>query len=406
MTTKIAYIMSRFPGLSETFILREMNALREMGWDIELFPIIVQDDEVVHDSVDIWMKEVHRLPWISTDLIIKNVALFFKTPVLYLSTLFQILWENKSSLNFLIRSILIFPKSVYASALMLSGQIQHIHAHYSTHPALMAWIIHRFTGISYSVTVHAHDIFVRRAMLSAKMKDASFIIAISEFNREFLAKHLGNTILEKIHVIHCGIEPDKYLGEKFNSRSEKINLISVGGLRPYKGMSYLIDACVLLAKKGIPFHCVVVGEGPERSALEDQIARLDMKDWVTLAGAKTQDEVADLLKDADCYVQPSVITPSGKMEGIPVALMEAMASGLPVVASNLSGIPELVIDGKTGYLVPERNPQALADAIEKIYLNHAEADSIAVAGQLHVQKEFSLRSNVNQISSLFTKAVR
>jgi glycosyltransferase involved in cell wall biosynthesis len=176
----------------------------------------------------------------------------------------------------------------------------------------MAWVIHKITGISYSVTVHAHDIFVRRTMLETKMRDASFIIAISEFNRDFLVRHLGRWIVEKTHVVHCGINAGLYAGAKTGQGREnrRLNLISVGGLRPYKCMLYLINACAILSERGVPFHCKIVGDGPEHAMLARQIVKLSVRGLVELVGPKTQREVADLLAGADCYIQPSVITPN------------------------------------------------------------------------------------------------
>ena len=130
---------------------------------------------------------------------------------------------------------------------------------------------------------------------------------------------------------------------------------------------------------------------------------MDLKGKVELLGPKKQEDVAPILSGADCYVQPSVITSSGKMEGIPVALMEAMASELPVVASSLSGIPELVIDGKTGWLVPPGDPMALANAIEDVYNNPSEAATRAIQGRKVVLSDFTLTSNVAELSLMFSK---
>jgi len=394
--------MSRFPGLSETFILREINGLRARGWDIALYPLIVQNEKVVHDSVETWMGQVRRTPWLSLELIASNLKWLLLHPVLYVSTLLKVLWENKTSPNFFARAILLFPRAVLMSDRMRAENIEHIHAHYSTHPALVAWIIHQLTGISYSITVHAHDIFVRRSMLHTKMKDAIFVVAISEFNKQFLANHLGEWIKEKICIVHCGIDPAMYQPKNGTSKQNNgFNITSVGGLRPYKGMSHLVDAVALLSKRNIPVYCRIVGEGEEGPMLASQIKSLEAEAVVELTGAKTQKEVAEILAKTDCYLQPSVIMENGKMEGIPVALMEALATQLPVIASELSGIPELVIPDKMGYLVPPANAVALADAIEHVYHNPLEAADLAKNGRQHVLNEFSLDMNVDQLSSLF-----
>jgi len=165
-----------------------------------------------------------------------------------------------------------------------------------------------------------------------------------------------------------------------------------------------VKACIELQKNGIPFRCRIVGGGDLRPMLERAIRENHLDDLVELMGPRTQDEVSRLLRTANCYVQPSVITPSGKMEGIPVALMEAMVSCIPVIASSISGIPELVRNGDTGWLVPPENVNALADALSQVYRDPAEAHKRARSGRRWVLDEFELFSNVKKLSSLFAQS--
>jgi glycosyltransferase involved in cell wall biosynthesis len=289
---------------------------------------------------------------------------------------------------------------------MTDQGITHIHAHYATYPAVAAWIIHYLTGISYSVTVHAHDIYVERSMLSTKLRDARFIVAISEFNRDFLVRHVGDWVFDKIRIIHCGIQPEAYQPRAETLRRDgAFHLISVGSLQPYKGYSYLLQACALLKTRGIPVVCSIIGGGEEHEALQSEIIQLDLVDTVSLLGSKRQDEVAALLPEADCYVQPSIVTASGKMEGIPVAIMEAFACGLPVVATALSGVPELVRTGDTGYLVEPANPVALADSLTDVYNNPNKAAQYARAGRMLVLAEFDLNTNVQRLAHCFDECV-
>lgn len=403
MPRRIAYIMSRFPKLSETFILREMIALNESDWDVQVYPLILERTPVVHPEALPWLEKVTYFPWVSGEILISNMKEFFKNPLLYISLCFQVLMGNLGSLKFLIRAVALFPKTIHIARHMEKNQIAHIHAHYATHPALMAWLIYKLVGISYSVTVHAHDIFVSQSMLSEKLKCASFIVAISEFNRQFLIRYIGDQISKKIHVVRCGIDPDLYSGENRQIASGKFKILSIGSLQPYKGMKYLIHACAILKEKGIPFQCKIVGAGEEYADLEGLIAKLELFKFVELVGAKTQGEVAKMLREADCYVQPSVITPSGKMEGIPVALMEALATKLPVIASHLSGIPELVLPNETGYLVQPENPTSLADTIIQVYYHYKEAKKMAIAGHKLVRSEYSIKTNSAQLAKLFSE---
>ncbi len=406
MRQRVAYVMSRFPHLPETFILREMVALESRGWQILLYPLIFQRQEVIHPEARPWIARAWRAGFFSPKVLGSNLRLLLRSPRRYLETLGQVLWENRTSPKFLLRAIILWPKSVALAQEMVSREVPHIHAHYATHPALAAWIVHRLTGIPYSITVHAHDIFVCHAMLETKLRHAALIVAISEFNRRYLGALFGNWIAAKTHVVHCGIDPARYAGEiRQWHNGERFEIIHTGSLQPYKGQRYLVEACALLRERGIPFRCRLIGGGELEADLRERIRALGLEEQVHLLGAKTQNEVAALLAESHCYVQPSVVTPSGKMEGIPVSLMEALASGLPVVATDISGIPELVRPEETGWLVPEKDPAALADALEWVYRHPAEAVRRAEAGRALVWREFSLQKNVEYLTTLFTASL-
>jgi glycosyltransferase involved in cell wall biosynthesis len=405
---KIAYIMSRFPHLPETFILREMNALERHGWQICLYPLIRQDQSVIHEDARRWIERVRYVPFFSVAVLKENVITFLKMPLKYVRTWLRLFFENLSSLDFLMRSLAVFPKAVSMAARMGEEGVRHIHAHYATHPALAAWVIHQLAGISYSVTVHAHDIFVDKAMLKTKLEAAAFIVAISDFNRRYLAEHVGSHLLRKIDVIHCGIDPAWYQ-EKQGIRetlTKRLEIINVGSLQPYKGHLHLVEACSLLKERGLRFRCRIIGDGALHQRLERLIEREELQDDVFLLGALPQEEVAGLLPTADCYVQPSVITPEGKMEGIPVALMEAYAAGLPVIATNISGIPELVRPGETGFLVPPEDSLALADMIMHLHHHFDHARQLAKQGRELVLDQFDLDQNVQLLAARFAEVIR
>jgi len=403
---KIAYIMSRFPHLPETFILREMTELERQGWQIALYPLIRQKQAVVHHEAKPWLSQVRYLPFISIGLLAANLKMFIRRPFRYSMSWIRALWENRTPFEFFIRTLVLLPKAGYAAHLMEKEGITHIHAHYATHPALVAWMIHQLTDISYSITAHAHDIFVEKAMLATKLRDAAFISAISEYNRQYLARTVGPWVPEKTFIVHCGIVPDHYRqSSQFNGETP-FEILTIGSLQPYKGQSYLIQACALLRDWKIPFRCRIIGEGDERLKLEQMITDLNLESHVQLLGAQSQEEVARLLPTAHCYVQPSIITPSGKMEGIPVSLMEALACQLPVVATSISGIPELVRPDETGYLVPPANTAALAEALATVYANPENAARMGQAGRTLVLQEFVITSSVKRLATLFQDVTR
>jgi glycosyltransferase involved in cell wall biosynthesis len=324
------------------------------------------------------------------------------SPVKLARTWLRVVWENHASFRFFARSLVVFPKAVLAAERMRRDGVGHIHAHYATHPALAAWIIHRLTGITYSMTTHAHDIFVDRAMLRTKVADASFVITISDFNRDFLHRHVGEGTRSKLRVVRCGIDPDRYRPAVRPASPERFQMLTIASLQPYKGLRYLVEACKELHDRGIDFRSRIVGEGEERKFLESLIADLGLDGRVEILGGLPQETIERLLPEADCYVQPSVVTPSGKMEGIPVSIMEALACEVPVVASAISGIPELVEHGVTGSLVPPADSRALALALLDVVRDPERFRRRARAGRLRVLKEYRLERNVAEIARLFS----
>jgi colanic acid/amylovoran biosynthesis glycosyltransferase len=399
---KIAYIMSRFPHLPETFILREMIELETHGHEIALYPLMCQEQTVIHQEARQWIQRAHCTPFISGSILSAVATTFFKKPLKLTGLWLRIVLENLTSPKFMVRALTLFPKAVYFARRFQEENIEHIHAHYATHPTLVAWIIYHLTGIRYSLTVHAHDIFVEKAMLPTKLNDAKFIIPISQFNRQYLAHEVGSWVRNKSHVIHCGILPRDYPPRKTPSwQDQPFEIITIGSLQPYKGQKYLIEACAMLLSQNIPFRCRIIGGGELQTQLEQQIQSLDLESNVVLLGPQPQDEVARLLRTAHCYVQPSIITTSGKMEGIPVSLMEALACSLPVVATQLSGIPELIRPGDTGTLVPPEDPSALVTALVAVYENPEEAHRMAKAGRDLVLQEFDLTKNGKSLARLF-----
>lgn len=374
--------------------------VKNLGNEVFLYPLVLQEQVVIHSSAQKWLAEGDIYRKNAFFVMKKNLWMFIKRPVRLISTFFTALTGNLSNPKFLLRALYLFPLAVAMSVQMEIDGIEHIHAHYATHPALAAWIIHRLTGIPYSITVHAHDIFVHQTMLREKIKSAGFIRAISSYNKDFLIRKLGSDYSEKIFVIHTGIDPNLYKPRNKKKDGDFL-ILNIGSLQPYKGQAVLIKACAILKNKGYSFRCVIIGQGELKNSLQEMITRLNLGDRVSLAGAKTEEEIRLLLPDFDCYVQPSVITPNGKMEGIPVAIMEAMACEVPVIATNISGVPELVEDQKTGYLVPAEDSEAIVAAIEKIIQDPRAAEKFIFSGKERINKEFNLRKNVKKLVSLF-----
>ena len=393
-TLTVAYVMSRFPKLTETFILAELEAMDRAGVRIELHPLLRQTGEPVQPAAVRWVERAHYLPFLSP-AILRSQWTFLRDRRRrrrYLRAFADLIGGTWRSPNFLLGGLGIFPKVVHASLQMVDEGVDHVHCHFANHPALAGWLIHRLVGIPYSFTAHGSDLHVDRTMLPAKVAESAFAVTISADNRALIEATCAPAAAGKVEVIHCGIDPATFRPTEARGDGP-LRIIAVGTLHEVKGQVHLIEACRSLADRGIAFSCTFIGDGPDRAALESRVAELGLADRVTFAGRSTSDGVAAALRGADVLAAPSVPTRGGKREGIPVVLMEAMATGLPVVASRLSGIPELVTDGVDGLLVPPGDDIALADALARLAADPALRARLGAAGRETVLRDFDVDRN-------------
>ena len=320
-----------------------------------------------------------------------------RRPIAYLGALCQTLVSTWESANFFFGSIGIFPKVVGFAAKMERMNVDHIHAHFANHPATAAYVIHRLTGIPFSFTAHGADIHVESRMLREKVERAAFVVAVSEFNRKFILRKCGLTICDKIVVNHCGIDMSLFPKRATPNRSGVFRVLMVASLEEVKGHYYLVEAGRLLEEAGLDWECWLVGEGPMRRRIEGWIAEAGLRHRMILMGGQPRPRVLELLSRADVVVLPSVQTRKGKREGIQVALMEAMAVGLPVVSSRLSGIPELVKDGRTGFLTEPRDSKGLAGVLKRLAEDRELRTRMGLEGRRTVASRFDLTANTTRL---------
>jgi len=401
-TLKVAYVMSRFPKLTETFVLYEILAHRAAGLEVEVYPLLRQRTGVMHPEAGAVVDGAHYLPFVSIAIVRTQLRLLFTQPRTYLSTLWAVLRGTWGSFNFLVGAAAVFPKVVHAGQLMKASGVGHVHCHFANHPALAGYVIHRLTGIPYSFTAHGSDLHVDRHMLCEKVAEAAFVVPISKYNRELIVAECGGRWSGKLHVIHCGVDTEVFRpldGEP--EGDHPLRIICIGTLHEVKGQRYLIDACRLLAEEKVEFECRLIGDGEDRASLGRQIRDAQLGGSVFLEGNLTRGEIAVRLRSADVLVAPSVPTRSGKREGIPVVLMEAMSAGLPVIASRISGIPELVDDGRSGLLAPPRDARALAAALRRLHDEPRIRQRLGSTGRAKVRRDFDIHRNAALLRQRF-----
>lgn len=404
----VAVVLSRFPSVTETFILREVLEMERQGQPVCLVPLLRDDPPVVHEEARPWIERALFTPFLSLPILRSNLAAALRRPGRYFGLLLRLAASSLTSPRFLLATLAFFPKSVHLARLLEEQGIRHVHAQFGSHPATAALVISTFSRASYSVTLHAHDLFVRgyRPFLETKLRQAAFVRVISSFNRGKIASLFPRVPLRKVHVVHVGIPTGEYAArdeEELEPEPPATWLLSVAALRDYKGLPVLVDACARLRDDGFSFRADVVGDGPMRGQLERRIARAGLQGQVRLLGALPQNRVSALLRRRPIFVLPSVIVRGGWMEGIPVALMEAMAAGAPVIASRLSGIPELVEDGRTGLLVEPGDAEGLAAAISRLASDPALARRLGERGREKVGAEFELESCTRQLLELIDR---
>ncbi len=397
MPRKVAYLMSRFPKISETFILYEMLELERLGLQIEVFPLIREQEAVSHPEAQAIVDRMHWQPPLSKSVFAAQLYWLRQSPRAYLQTWQHAIRGNLGVPKFLLRALAIVPQAAHYARRMQALGIEHVHAHWATHPTLAAYVIRMLTGIPYSFTAHAHDIYAERPMLEDKIRHASFAVTISEYNRQFLTQLYGLAAAEKTVVIHCGIDPDVFQPRASSTANDRLTLLCIGRLEEQKGHPYLIEACAKLKQAGLNFCCQLVGEGNDRQHIEAQIEQLGLAEDVILLGQQPRPRVYELLEQADIMILPSVATRSGRQEGIPVALMEALAMAKPCISTAISGIPELIEDGRTGLLVPERDAQALADAVQQLHDDPEMGRQLAQTGREKVLREFNLYTTARSL---------
>jgi glycosyltransferase involved in cell wall biosynthesis len=414
---KVAYIMSRFPKLTETFILYEMLAMEEQGVQVEIYPLLRERAQIMHPEARAFVERAHFQPFISLPILRAHLHFWRRTPRAYLSTLWALLRGTWGSFRFFAGGLGIFPKVVYFAYLMATEGVTHVHAHFASHPAAAAFIIRRLVGIPYSFTAHGSDIHRDRHMLREKVSEAAFVVPISSFNRQVILEACGGAAAEKLVsnkliVIHCGVDtrlfhprPVHPLDNGSKLPAVPFSLLCIGTLHEVKGQTHLIEACRLLRERGVELTCHFVGDGPDKTALVEQATAAGLAPFVHFYGQQTRDEVARLLQATQVVVAPSVPSRDGRREGIPVVLMEAMASAVPVVSSRLSGIPELVEDGQDGLLTPPGDTAALADVLEQLYRDPGLRYRLGQAGREKVKREFDLYRNAAALARHFGREI-
>lgn len=400
---RLAYVVSRFPSPSETFVVRELNAVSE-SWPgrIELFALFPPLERFAHPAARGWVARLRRPSPIAA---VRGFLYWaVRRPVRLAGAVGTTVRCCAARPPVLGRSLVTLALGAALAREARALGIAHVHAHFATYPALAAWLCRRLTGTPYSFTAHAHDLYVDQSMLEVKLSEAEFAVTVSEYNRRFLEPYGGGRATP-VQVVHCGIEPERY---GFRPRSPAgrgvVRALCVASLQEYKGHAVLLEALAAGGDALSRLELDLVGSGELRPVLERRCAELGLTERVRFHGAMAEPQVRDMLERADLFVLPSRVASNGKMEGLPVALMEAAASGLVTVATRLSGIPELIRDRETGLLAEPGDAESLGNALAAA-LSGSPSIRLEDARRL-VEREFDVRRSAARLVELFADQAR
>ncbi len=397
MKVRLAYLCGEYPRATDTFIQREVKSLRKAGFHVET--ISVRRPSQLEQGTEEQRQErqgTHYLlpcsPWRALS---DHLSIILHTPGRYLHGLWLALRVRSPGIRSLIYQLFYFTEAGLVASRMKKQGLSHIHNHAPNASGYVAMLAAEIGDLTYSMTLHGFGILSepRRWRLKEKIERSLFTICVSHHARSQAMLWSDRVCWHRLHIVHCGIEPKLAIAPRSHT-GKGLNILFVGRFDHVKGLPILLDAFAILADRNKNLHLNLVGDGPERPALEAIIQAKNLPERVTFHGYRSQAELHDFYAEADVFVMTSFA------EGIPVVLMEAMAFGVPVVAPRITGIPELVTDGVNGLLTTPGDVNCLVARIESILNDAEQRNRFAVEGRKIVKKEFNLKIETTRLTTI------
>jgi glycosyltransferase involved in cell wall biosynthesis len=395
---RLAYVVAEYPKVSHTFVMREVEALRELGARIDTISIRRTPESGLLSEADrrAAAETYSVLPAPVQTVVRTHLRWALRHPRRYGTTVALALRLGAPGARNRLWQLFYFAEAVLLADELRRRGTGHLHAHFVNVASSVTLLAATLLRLPWSFTMHGPLEFdeVEAHAIGDKVRDAEFVACISDFCRAQLMRLVEPEHWDKLQVVHCGVEPERYRAPERAAR-DVVELLSIGRLEPMKGFAVLIEAVAELVRAGEPLRLTIVGDGPQRAALEALAARELPADRFAFTGALGAPEVTRRLAEADVFCLPSFA------EGVPVVLMEAMASGLPVIATQIMGIPELVRSGESGLLVPPGRPEPLAAAIRRLARDPALRVAYGEAGRATVEGSFDVRDSARTLQALF-----
>jgi colanic acid/amylovoran biosynthesis glycosyltransferase len=398
MTFRLAYLTSQYPAASHTFIRREVEALRALGWPVDTFSI--RTPAACEAENDIDRAETAQTFYVLSQsvfaLLGAHAAFLVTRPGLYLKTFALALGHRAPGARGLFLALAHFAESMVLARELKRRGAEHLHNHFANSAATVGLLAARMLGLGWSFTMHgiSETDYPAGLMLGRKIEAAGMVACVSWFGRSQGMRLVAPDQWDKMHVVRCGIPFDR-VPIREPRENGAATIICVGRMSPEKGQAGLLRAFARLRRSRPDLKLRLVGDGSERGSLEALASELGVAGAVTFAGRLSEAETLAEIARSDLLALPSL------MEGLPIVLMEAMAVGVPVVASRVAGIPELVEDGATGLLFPPSDWGALAAAIERLLGDEALYAAVVKRAQRKVRDEFDVRKSAEILAGLF-----
>jgi colanic acid/amylovoran biosynthesis glycosyltransferase len=400
---RITYFINQYPKVSHSFIRREIQALERLGMTVQRIALRGKDDELI-DPDD--LKERANTEYVLDSNLLNVLVSVFKTiissPLRFFKTLklaLQMGWHADRPLPY---HLIYFAEACQIAIWMKSVGTQHVHAHFGSNSTEVVMLAHSLGGPPYSFTVHGPEEFDKpqALKLAEKIRHASFVIAISSYCRSQLYRWIAHEYWHKVKIVHCGLEQSFY-DVASSEPPQKARIVCVGRLCEQKGQLLLLEACRNLREKGLDFELTLAGDGEMRSEVERMIQVYDLATNVRITGWISSNQVRNEILASRAMVLPSFA------EGLPVVIMEAMALRRPVISTYVAGIPELVINGQNGWLVPAGSVSDLTLAIEKMLsLSDEQLKTMSDSAYASVIERHDIDTEATKLAALFRESAR
>lgn len=403
---KLIYLIGTYPGLTTTFIDREIRVMRQWGVDLQIMAIHQPAPTVTLSPEQVALQQgtIYLLPAKVGLVILAHLYFALLRPFTYVGTFAYLATRPHPSLKARLKTIGHVGMAVYAAYLLRKQAFHELHAHFVDRTATIALVVGRLLRKPYSLSIHAGaDLYVEPVLLREKLAEARHAVTCTHFNQTHIEKLVGPEVVNKITHVRHGLELARYAppccaGEDRHSQSKPL-ILSVGQLAERKGFAQLVQTCAKLKAQGYDFQCHIVGQGPQRPQLEALIDKYGLQETVQLCGPLRHEEVIEKCKAATLFALLCVVTREGDVDGIPNVIAEAMAMQLPLVSTVVSAIPELVVDGENGLLVPPGDIDAAAAAIARLLDDECLRGKLRSNGRKTILESFDVEQNVRRFAS-------